>query len=208
MFIRTTTTIALYCVHCGKIELHDISLFQINKHSLTLFCSCGKMQGTVSRNLRGFYLLKIPCVICDTTHLLSIESKKFWCVKLDKLYCTHENIEIGFIGKRSNIEKQLETYKHELEVLCQEMNDDEDVCNPPVMFEILNMIHDYAENDKIYCTCGSHIYDIEVLNDSIELRCSDCNSHLVINACTEEDAKKLKDNHIIEIPGNYLWYHK
>lgn len=202
MVIGSVATLALYCPRCGKIKKHDISRFAM-KDSVRrdLTCSCGQIQGTLT-SCRHQYLLNIPCLVCQTNHIICLDSKTFWRTPIDKIYCTQENLELGFIGQRQNIEDTIANHKREFDSIVHEMDNEdygEHIENPPVMLEILNRVHDFAEKGDIFCRCGSAAVEVQLLPDGIELDCVNCGGRRIISAQSEQDLSYVDTLEAIEI---------
>ncbi|MPN01825.1 hypothetical protein SDC9_149037 [bioreactor metagenome] len=211
MIIGTAATLALYCPRCGKIENHDISRFVMkNSVRLDLSCSCGQIQATLTA-CRHQYLLNIPCLVCQTNHVIRLNKKEFWHTEFDKIYCAQENLELGFIGQRKIIEKTIADHKREFDSIIHEMDFDdygEYIENPSLMLEILNRVHDIAEHGGIFCRCGSSAVEINLLPDGIELRCVHCGGHKVIDARREQDLALINTLEVIELIAERRSHHK
>lgn len=201
MVIRTEATLALYCPHCGKLHMHSFNRFNLpGTAKRELVCSCGQIQAAISSVGRRQYLLDIPCVLCETTHKVCIDARRFWRAEADKLYCAEENIELGLFGRSRIIEKTFADHKNELDQLPREAEyDDEHIDNPQVMFGIFNRIHDMAEQGDISCRCGQFAIDAEVLPNCIELTCRQCGSRRVVPALTDSDLEQVKSWEFIQL---------
>jgi hypothetical protein len=203
MVINTVSTLALYCSRCGKIHMHNISRFNLKSiGNRNLVCSCGQIQATVTSIGERQCLLDIPCVLCQTNHVICLDSKRLWHAELDKIYCVQENFELGFVGAREVIEETVTKYKVEFERLASDMDIDEYddyIENPQVMLEALNKVHDMAAKGGVHCRCGSSAIGTEVLPDGIELECAQCGGQLVIQAQNEQDLTYIERLEDIEI---------
>ncbi len=203
MVINSQAAIALYCQKCGKLTMHDLSRFTLKTElPKRLICSCGHCQATlVSAGLRQC-LLSIPCAVCETDHLITLDGQRFWREGVEKVYCTEENLELGFAGRRQAIEAMLAAHKKEIDNLFSEnayQDNEEDVINSQVMLEIINLIHDIAENGGAYCRCGGTAMEAEILADRVEIICDRCGGRQVIPALKDSDVVKLRMNGTIEI---------
>ncbi|VBB06371.1 Hypothetical protein LUCI_1602 [Lucifera butyrica] len=210
MVIRTSSTLALYCHHCGKIQLHDVSLFTLRgSGNQRLFCSCGCAQADISAIGHHQYLLNIPCVLCETNHLLCLDNRKIWRVPMEKIYCSKENLELGLIGERQAVEQMIEHYKQACEDLFREANyDEDDVDDPQLMFEMLNQLHDIAEKGGLQCSCGSIDIEAQVFPECIDLWCRQCGGHLTVRAGDEADLARIKALKRIELIPPRRFHHK
>ncbi|WP_425059710.1 hypothetical protein SCACP_03110 [Sporomusa carbonis] len=202
MAISAVSTLALYCSRCGKIELHNVSRFAINNSRRQLVCSCGQIQGAIACAGRRQYLLDIPCVVCETNHLIFLDSKLFRQPRASKIYCNQANLELGFVGSPEAIAETIAKHNQAVASLASEMDEQtggQGIENSQVLLEILNKIHDIAEQGGVYCCCGSTDIAADVLGDAIELSCSQCDGRLVIPARDEHDLAQLSAMGIIEL---------
>lgn len=202
MVISAVSTLALYCSRCGKIELHNVSRFLINNAECQLACSCGQVQGSITSAGRHQYLLDIPCVVCETNHLIFLDSKLFRQPKASKVYCAQANLELGFVGSPEAIAETIARHKQEVASLACEMDgqsEDQGIENSQILLEILNRIHDIAEQGGVYCSCGNTDVGVDVLVDAIEISCSQCEGRLVISAKDEQDLARISALGIIEL---------
>lgn len=203
MLISTVSTVALYCSRCGKIEMHDMSRFALKGAvGRELCCACGQRQATVSGVGHGQYLLDVPCVLCETNHIVCVDVKDFRPGRVSKVYCPAANLELGFSGDRQAIEQAVADQQREFDSIVREMAFEDNVANPQLMFEILNRVHDIAEHGGVYCRCGGKVIEADVQPDYIELVCVHCEGRMIIAARTEADLAALNNCATIELgPG-------
>lgn len=203
MIINAVSTLALYCPRCGKIELHNVSRFAINNSACQLACSCGQSQGTISVAGRRQYLLDIPCVVCETNHLIFLDSNLFRQPKASRIYCDQANLELGFVGNPEAIAAMVNKHKQEVASLASELEGQPDgsgIENSQILLEILNKIHDIAEQGGVYCSCGNSTdVEVDVLVDAVELSCHQCEGRLLISAKDEQDLARLSAMGAIEL---------
>ena len=181
--------------------MHNISRFNLkNTGRRNLLCSCGQIQATITSSGERQCLLDIPCVLCQTNHVICLDSKRLWHADMDKIYCVQEKFELGFIGEREVIAETVNKYKVEFEKLAADMGEYDDyIQNPQVMLQALNKIHDMAEKGELHCRCGSSAIGAEVLPGAIELECAQCGGLLVIPAQSEQDLMLMQSLEDIEI---------
>lgn len=203
MALGTQATLALYCQKCGSLISHDLSRFALRAGiPKRLYCTCGHCQGTIVSAGSRQCLLEIPCVVCETNHLITLQSQHFWREQVDKVYCIEENLELGFVGSRAAIEAMLAQHKKELDSMFSEnsyADNEEAVINSQVMLEIINLVHDIAERGGVYCRCGGTTIETDILPDHVEILCENCGGRQIIPAVTEEDVRALKALGSIEI---------
>ncbi len=203
MLVNTVSTLALYCSRCGKVEMHDLSRFSLKSSvGRELTCGCGQRLATVSGVGHDQYFLDIPCVVCETSHIVCVDVKDFWQGRVNKIYCAAANLELGFSGSRKAIEQAIADQQREFDSMVRDMANEDYVDNSQVMFEVLNKVHDIAERGGVFCRCGGSIIEADVQPDAIELVCVHCNGRRLIAAKTEEDLLAVKDLATIELsPG-------
>lgn len=209
MVISTVSTLALYCSRCGKIEMHDISRFAFKQAGRRqLKCGCGQILATIVSAHHTQCLLEVPCVVCETAHLICVNSKNFWRTDPDRLYCPQTNMELGLIGDRNLIEQTVADQKHGCESIHCETACDEFIGNPQIMFEILNKVHDIAEKGGVFCSCGNADIEAQVGRDCIELICGKCGGHRTIPAGSEADLLRIASLETIELAAKRCTTHK
>lgn len=209
MVINTTSTLALYCSRCGKIQMHDVSRFDLkNALGRELLCNCGHHQATITGKGHGQYLLDIPCVICETNHIVCADVRDLHSDSVTKIYCTSANLELGFSGDRAAIEAAIAEQQKEFDSIAREVANDDYIENSQVMFEILNHIHDIAERGGVYCLCGGSVIEADVQPDHIELVCAKCGGSRPIAAKTEADLAQAKLLATIEISPGQCSHHR
>ena len=209
MVIRTVSTLALYCLRCGKTELHEISSFTLQRSAGKRFvCGCGQVQATVTSAGSYQYLFSIPCAICDVNHLVTVNKANLGQAEITRLYCPQENLELGFVGDRSLVEQTLASDLSEIDKLIADIENDDFVHNPQIMFEIINKVHDIAEKGKLCCNCGRSAIVADILPECIKLSCEFCGSSLVIPAETEQDLARVSMFETITLPRGRRRRHK
>jgi hypothetical protein len=202
---NSVAVLALLCPKCGKIKMHEISRFTIKdffNSRRTLNCSCGQRQLAPVSISRFQYLFKIFCLVCDSDHLISFDSKKIWQPNAAEIYCPFSHMELGLAGNREAIEKKMACQKNAASALAKETaraNDTDEVENPAIMLEILNRIHEIAEQDSLYCGCSSASIKITLLANAIELSCLKCDGRIIIPAKCEADRAQMEKISVIEL---------
>ena len=201
MAIETVFALALYCQCCGKTTTYELSRFALkNGKKQTLVCSCGQIHAEVKSAIRGQWLLSIPCPLCQTEHVFCIDGKN---TIIRRLYCDRDNLELGFLGSPGEVASVVARHKYDL----QQLADDTKIKNPHLIVEILNRLHDIAENGGLYCGCGSMDIEAKLLDDGIELFCLNCGGHHCFYAQVEE-LRYLKSINHLELLGKRYFQRK
>ncbi|EAX47291.1 hypothetical protein TcarDRAFT_0980 [Thermosinus carboxydivorans Nor1] len=199
MVCSSNATLALHCPRCGNIQMHEFSRFTIRQmHRQRLVCSCGHVQAVVASTCRRQYLFEIPCIVCGTSHIVAIDGKRFWRAKADKIYCVQANLELGLIGDRRQIEETIRCDGAEFANLLGS-DEGETIKNPPVMFQIFNLVHDLAARGGIHCQCTNAVLEADILADRIVLKCINCGARQVIDAGSQADLEHANAMAAIEL---------
>lgn len=203
MIVATEFTVAMRCPSCGKLEFHLISRFAFagsNSHKIN--CTCGALKLIIGTKNRKQYWFQIPCVLCETNHLVYHKARQLWADEVTFIYCSDTNVELGFFGPEDKVHNVVDNYEHNLASLVDELGYDDYFFNPEIMFEVLNCLHDIAEEGFLYCECGSFQIEIDIFPDKIELQCKDCKTTSVVFAENEEDLNQIKGTKKIELVKN------
>lgn len=202
MVICTVTTLALYCSHCGKIHTHDVSRFSLKAcNRAELQCNCGHVLAKISSYRGSYFLLTLYCELCRKNHILSIDYRQSGSAKLSKLYCGENNLELGFSGNRQLIEQTLERHRSEVNRALPDLTSSDNE-NSQVLLDILNRVHDIAENGGVVCHCGTSAIRAQVLPACIELRCQNCGACETVLARNEADLSRLESIKMIELASS------
>ncbi|MBP2632767.1 MAG: hypothetical protein H6Q70_3395 [Firmicutes bacterium] len=196
MLIHANWSVALYCQRCGKIEIHDVSYFTKQESVKTLRCSCNHPQATLIRTASNQIKLQIPCGGCNSLHEANYKAKNLLKLKLEKIYCSKDFFELGYIGKREEIEEILAFTKREFERI---IHSEEQIEKQQIFFEVINKLHDIAEQGGIICPCESKAIEANLLGDSVILECLHCGSYCTVSAKDEDDLEKVRDLEYIEL---------
>ncbi len=205
MIVATELVVAMRCPICGKLDFHSISRFTFaGVKNLKITCTCGAPKLIIGTKNRRQFWLQVPCVLCETNHLVYYKAKQLWANKVEFFYCNDTNVELGFFGPAEKVHALAEKYEYSLESLVDGLGYDDYFYNPEIMFEVLNCLHDVAEEGYLYCECGSYQIEIDIFPDRIELNCKDCKSNSVIYAENDEDLNKIKETKKIELVSSGL----
>lgn len=200
MLIATNAVLAMRCPACGKMEFYGFSRFSFPKgKSVSISCSCGAIVLVAGTRNGSVYWLQVPCVVCDTKHLEEITGKRLWSGEVVCLSCQETGLELGHIGPEEKVKEVVFGYERELEALIDEFGSDEYFHNSKIMYEVLNCLHDIAEQGAIYCQCGNHKIEVDIFPDRLELHCRECDSINIIYAETEDDLKVIQQVDVIEL---------
>jgi hypothetical protein len=198
MLLNGEFFVAVRCGICSKIEIYELSLFQLAKNkSRKIGCLCGNTEFTIKVDKNRKLYLTISCVACGSKHVFKYTIKEILSGRGYIEQCNLTKYDILWIGKKDWIEKAVEKANQEVEKMIKELGFDDYFHSPEIMIASLDVVHQIAEQQNLYCDCGSRDIDMSLYADRIELRCMKCNSINVIYAETREDLNNLINIHQI-----------
>jgi hypothetical protein len=193
LLVSTQRSLALRCPLCGRLEFHQFSLFAFAGFApVTINCQCGFVKLTVTTKNYKEFLLQIPCLLCDATHLLKFNFHELWEQPVSVIRCPESGQELGYMGDPDALDKVIRRKQNDADSIINNFGFDDYFTNPQVMFEILNHLHQIAEDDRLFCACGNNNIEIDVFPEKLELQCPCCQSLHIIYAETLEDLRVVK----------------
>lgn len=192
MLIKAISYMGVYCQHCGRLHIYDIPFFA-GAQSLKLVCPhCGQCTAVVSYESRTTVRLSLPCSICGREHSSVYQKRLLPRVHLDRIYCYHDNFELGYIGWRSAIEAMLDSSQKAFEAL--HPGEDRDmVARQQQMLETINILHDMASSRKLTCRCGNTDMLVDIQGCNIILECSSCGRMAVVDTADVDEVEELAE---------------
>lgn len=197
VLVHTGWSIALYCQRCGKIQIHDISYFAPQNKPKPLRCSCNHTQAVLARDASNRYFLQIPCGVCKAVYEKQMHLRYLQNLKFEKIYCKKDHFELGYIGKRKFIAEVLDFNQREFKELAAAS--DEPIEQQQILLDVVNRVHDMAEQGNIVCPCGSEAIKAGLVGDTLFLECVRCGCYRAVAAKTEADLLRLHQLDCIEL---------
>ncbi|HEX3032166.1 MAG TPA: hypothetical protein VHS59_07995 [Bacillota bacterium] len=200
MLLTTEVVVALRCPMCGKFEQHQLSLFSFaGKKTLQISCDCGATKLILgTHNLQKFWL-QIPCVLCETKHIYYHTRKQIWSGEVLTLTCADTKVDLAFIGSEAGVAPITEGFSQDITAFLEEIDPEDYINNPTIMMDVLNSLHDIAEDGYLFCECGNVKIDVDIMPDRLELHCPDCGAMGTVPAENEEDLKAIRSVALIEL---------
>jgi len=200
MIVDLKRMIAYKCWACGELILASFGAFDVERNEpFEVSCSCGETAIKIYREGRK-YVLDVPCVVCVDDHAVHIPTKELWNEKVIYLACPEEGLPILVIGDEDSIKMWVKEYDAATEFF---LNDSETkyFLDDEAMLSAVDKIHDIAEQENLYCRCGSFDIELELLYDKIVLSCSKCGTKKTISIVCKQDVENIhKKNKIVLIP--------
>lgn len=196
MVIQTACALAIYCQRCGHIHVQDVPLFTGPK-PMPLHCSsCGHEVARVWMRPHDGLRIQLDCGVCGGRNEREFNLRHLCSIKLEKLYCTHDHFELGYIGRHQEIERFLSCALSPGEQGTLERQQ--------LLLEALNRVHELAFTGEILCDCGSHHIMATLVDDDVLLTCENCGSFARVPAGTAADLQKLRPGMTREIVWKHL----
>jgi hypothetical protein len=193
MIISTQRSLALRCPLCGRLENHTISIFEFSKHTpFRVICRCGFNKLIINTKDFKEFFLQLSCLICEEIHIIKFTRHELWEKSVTVIRCTETGQELGYLGDETVLNKLIKQKQNDIESIMNNLGFDDYFTNPQVMFEVLNHLHQLAEQNQMFCLCGNNQIEIDVFPEKLELHCSFCQSLHIIYAETIEDLRIVK----------------
>ena len=195
------TTVAYRCPHCGSAVLSAVGLFSLTGSAdlVKLKCTCQKSELSVAYGKDGKIRLRVPCFACAKPHSFTVSSKVFFGKELFVLPCPYTDLNIAATGEINQVKAEMARSELELLDLLEKsgvedperLRAEEKALPDPQIAEIVSfVIRDLDEEGKIYCKCHPKdaeggakpecVYDVELRDDGILVRCQTCGASRLI----------------------------
>lgn len=212
MVIDTACSLAFYCQCCGRIRLFDVPIFSGQRRFVMECANCGHKMGEITMRPKKGLVLKTKCGVCGGETQEQFSYRRLKRTRFEKLYCEHDNFELGYIGRWQDIAEFLDFNDAEYDALHPEESDDLPVGSQQTLLEALNRVHDLVRSGELACPCDSGgggapgsvgVADLVagIVGDKIILKCQHCESYCIIPAHSKEDLEKLLPGH----GANFVW---
>jgi hypothetical protein len=192
MLIDTRRVLAVRCPRCGRLEVRDFFVFELQGiEPITVRCQCGCVLVDIARCSR-LYRLQIGCIVCEMVHELLLDVRSLLHKDAVGLYCPESDVELGIIGHAQRVEELLAAEGDILANVVGPGAMDAEFANITVMRDVLKRLENWAEQGQLYCGCGNHYLDLDLFPEKVEVVCPRCGGTLVIYAEREEDLSAME----------------
>ena len=117
MLIDTACSLAFYCQRCGRIQLQDVPLFSGQMHFVMECGNCGHEMGKITLRPRKGLELTTECGVCNGKNRQSFTWRQLKKLRFARLYCQHDNFELGYMGRWQDIAEFLDFNTAEYDAL-------------------------------------------------------------------------------------------
>ncbi len=192
MLIDTSRVVAVRCPQCGRLELHDCSLFELHSRKPTIIrCLCGYVLVKIGRH-RRLYRLHIGCIVCETQHEILVDAKNVIRNDALVLFCPESDIDLAIIGRGERVQELLAAEGDLLANIVVPGAIDSAFVDIEIMREVLGRLQTWANKGQLYCGCGNRQLELDLFSEKVEVVCSQCGGTLVIYAEREEDLAAME----------------
>ncbi len=114
------TTIAYRCPSCGEAIKSVVGVFSLSGDLIRLKCHCHESELKISYTSDGKIRLSVPCFACGNDHEFIVSKEAALNRELLLLTCPYTGIDVCFIGRKEQVEEQLDRVEEEIIALLDE----------------------------------------------------------------------------------------
>lgn len=205
MLIPTLNVVVLRCPSCGRLEYRGLSLFSFaGGRTWQAVCSCGTPLLTINRKKGRNFWLQYHCGMCDCLHVSHHNRQELWSRDLLTLTCRETELEVGFIGPRDKVQRAVQRHDRTLAEVARDLGFDDYFQESDVMYQLLTLIYQLAEEGRVNCGCGNENIEIEIFPGHLQLRCEACRAEATLPAGSMDDLERVAKLEEIRLPGHLV----
>ena len=188
------TTVAYRCPACGAGVLSAVDLFSLGADMIKLKCDCKESEMTVASTSDGKIRLTVPCMVCPTPHIFTVNKSLFYSKELFTMQCPYvSDLTIALFGEINEVRAELARgelalldlmEKNGIESFDSLHNDEEALPDPQILEIVMFVINDMDAEGKIYCRCqkddNERAYEAEITEEGVRVTCKKCGATRVI----------------------------
>ncbi|MEW8957760.1 hypothetical protein MHOCP_23860 [Moorella humiferrea] len=202
MIIHTFNVVAIRCPSCGRLEFRGFSLFDFGGDRMwQIDCSCGTPLMKMEKKKGRTFCLQYRCGMCDGLHLMRLTHGELWARRLLTLTCRETELDVGFIGPREKVQRAVQRHDRSLVEAARDLGYDDFFEEPEIMYQLLSLIYQKAEEGRVRCGCGNENIEVEIFPGHLKLRCQACRAEKTLPALTYTDLEQVEELQEIRLPG-------
>ncbi len=187
------TTVAYRCPHCGAGVLSAVNVFSLSADMVKLKCTCGKSEMSVVSANPGKLRLTVPCLVCPTPHIFTVNASLFYSKELFTLQCPYvADMTLAAFGEINTVKAEMARSelalldmleKNGVTDLAAIKSNEEALPDEQVLDIVMFVIHDMDAEGKIFCRCNpsdEHEYEVEVTPKGVLVTCKACGAARLI----------------------------
>ncbi len=188
------TTVAYRCPHCGTGVISAVNVFSLSADMIKLKCTCGKSEMSIVSSQDEKIRLTVPCMICATPHIFTVNSSLFYGKDIFSLSCPYAaDFPLAFFGDINLVKGELARTELELLDIMEKngitnfdsLRDDEEALPDPQILDIVMfVINDMDAEGKIFCKCApdddERSYEVQINEDGVCVTCKKCGASRTI----------------------------
>lgn len=191
MLINTNIAFAIRCEICGRLMVHNTSMFDfIRNEKMKLNCICNHTNAIIKSDNCKTICIEFSCFACQDTHTFTYNIKQFLKGNI-VARCIETGMEIGFIGKYNDIQNLIAEHEEKSYRTVEELGFYDYFDNCEIVMKSINRIKELELEDRVYCDCNVGSVEINLFPDRIELNCVNCKSVQMIYTQNQEDLNNL-----------------
>ena len=196
------TYVAYRCPECVDSIYGLVGKFALSADMLRLKCACGKSALDITLTNDKKLRLSVPCIFCKQNHNFVVSQSIFFERDIFLLNCPYANMDIAFIGKKENIDSEIERANREIERLLVNLEaesvgdiqpsdlDEEDILPDPAVYDRINfLLRELEAEQKIDCPCHDGEYDVRFAPDGVQVYCKRCGAVYTFNVDGEASSE-------------------
>ena len=188
------TTVAYRCPHCGAGVLSVINPFSLHADMVKLKCDCGNSEMLVSAGTDGKLRLTVPCLVCPSPHIFTVNESLFFGKDLFTMQCPYvSDLTIALFGETENVKAELARGELALMDLMEKQglesfdcfrDDEKSLPDPQILDIVMFVINDMDAEGKIYCNCeegnNDRGYTAKIQSDGVLVTCKCCGASRLV----------------------------
>ncbi len=202
MIIERRKLLSYRCPFCGSVKYEPFSIFDFQRGcKLVRLCNCRKSALQAYKDRHGRYLFEIPCIACGSIHEVKFSERSLWDRSINCILCDKTNTEISYIGNHTEVHGKVDSFEKEIDELIYRLGYNDYFKNVRIMLEVLNKIHDLAEEGSVICECGSSNVELILHSNRVKISCKACCASIYVYARTSQDLADLNNCRSLLILG-------